>query len=69
MNGASRNKPCPCGSGKKYKHCCYSKDIDTNLNATRYVSPTAKGLTSAERAELRRMVAAVMLGAAYGERY
>jgi hypothetical protein len=18
----SRNKPCPCGSGKKYKHCC-----------------------------------------------
>lgn len=21
----SRNTPCPCGSGKKYKHCCYSK--------------------------------------------
>lgn len=20
-----RNKPCPCGSGKKYKHCCWSK--------------------------------------------
>ena len=19
----SRNAPCPCGSGKKYKHCCY----------------------------------------------
>jgi uncharacterized protein YchJ len=19
---AERNKPCPCGSGKKYKHCC-----------------------------------------------
>ncbi|WP_418450642.1 SEC-C metal-binding domain-containing protein [Blautia sp.] len=18
----SRNDPCPCGSGKKYKHCC-----------------------------------------------
>lgn len=18
----SRNQPCPCGSGKKYKHCC-----------------------------------------------
>ena len=18
----SRNAPCPCGSGKKYKHCC-----------------------------------------------
>jgi hypothetical protein len=21
-----RNEPCPCGSGKKYKHCCYAKD-------------------------------------------
>jgi Mlc titration factor MtfA (ptsG expression regulator) len=20
--GVSRNAPCPCGSGKKYKHCC-----------------------------------------------
>ncbi|MEE0110013.1 MAG: SEC-C metal-binding domain-containing protein [Oscillospiraceae bacterium] len=18
----SRNSPCPCGSGKRYKHCC-----------------------------------------------
>src|SRR5688572_6625146 len=22
---ASRNEPCPCGSGKKYKHCCAGK--------------------------------------------
>ena len=21
-----RNEPCPCGSGKKYKHCCIEKD-------------------------------------------
>jgi uncharacterized protein YecA (UPF0149 family) len=21
-NAAGRNHPCPCGSGKKYKHCC-----------------------------------------------
>lgn len=21
-----RNEPCPCGSGKKYKQCCYGKD-------------------------------------------
>jgi len=21
-----RNEPCPCGSGRKYKHCCLSKD-------------------------------------------
>ena len=22
----SRNDPCPCGSGKKYKHCCLPKE-------------------------------------------
>lgn len=22
MKGRDRNKPCPCGSGRKYKHCC-----------------------------------------------
>lgn len=22
MNQISRNQPCPCGSGKRYKHCC-----------------------------------------------
>ncbi len=24
----SRNAPCPCGSGKKYKHCCYAKAFE-----------------------------------------
>lgn len=23
-----RNDPCPCGSGKKYKHCCMKKDME-----------------------------------------
>ena len=22
-----RNQPCPCGSEKKYKHCCWGKDV------------------------------------------
>ncbi len=26
MATPGRNDPCPCGSGKKYKHCCLSKD-------------------------------------------
>ncbi len=26
----SRNALCPCGSGKKYKHCCWSKGIEEN---------------------------------------
>lgn len=24
----SRNAPCGCGSGRKYKHCCYGKNFD-----------------------------------------
>jgi len=26
MTEISRNKPCPCGSGKKYKNCCLQTD-------------------------------------------
>src|SRR4051794_19600532 len=26
--GISRNDPCPCGSGKKFKNCCISKGTD-----------------------------------------
>jgi hypothetical protein len=27
----SRNAPCPCGSGKKYKHCCYGEGGEDDL--------------------------------------
>ena len=26
-DGDKRNKPCPCGSGKKWKRCCLMKRI------------------------------------------
>ena len=26
MSGIGRNNPCPCGSGRKYKKCCLSRD-------------------------------------------
>lgn len=26
MAGIGRNDPCPCGSGKKFKHCCLGKE-------------------------------------------
>ena len=32
-----RNDPCPCGSGKKYKNCCYIKNYET-------VIPEKKGV-------------------------
>ena len=28
----SRNAPCPCGSGKKYKHCCWDKGFTWSRN-------------------------------------
>jgi tetratricopeptide (TPR) repeat protein len=30
MNTPSRNSPCPCGSGKKYKKCCLNRASSTN---------------------------------------
>lgn len=27
-----RNEPCPCGTGKKYKACCYNKGFNYVLN-------------------------------------
>jgi SEC-C motif len=29
-NELSRNALCPCGSGKKYKHCCYHRNSGEN---------------------------------------
>src|SRR3954465_14025867 len=31
MPKPGRNDPCPCGSGKKYKHCCLEKDQAAEL--------------------------------------
>ena len=25
---ARKNDPCPCGSGKRYEHCCFKKNFD-----------------------------------------
>jgi hypothetical protein len=41
-----RNEPCPCGSGKKYKRCCFDKDQERNRDAS-----DVAGVT---RAEIRR---------------
>jgi hypothetical protein len=39
MAGPGRNAPCPCGSGKKFKHCCLSR------------TQTATGITPRDRTE------------------
>ena len=45
----SRNEPCPCGSGKKYKQCCYRKNFtfEEDSNGTiRRSMPISDGLAS-----------------------
>lgn len=32
-NRPGRNDPCPCGSGRKYKHCCALKEPRLSLGA------------------------------------
>jgi len=33
MAKAGRNAPCPCGSGKKYKKCCLSRQVGKTQSA------------------------------------
>jgi hypothetical protein len=33
-----RNQPCPCGSGKKYKRCCWERDRSARVDAQSAVS-------------------------------
>jgi len=36
MAKIGRNQPCPCGSGKKYKHCCLSNDQASRAHSARH---------------------------------
>jgi hypothetical protein len=40
-----RNEPCPCGSGKKYKKCCYDKDRQRLLESSAVAGLTPELLT------------------------
>lgn len=39
-----RNEPCRCGSGRKYKKCCYDKDRETLRDASSYEGVTMSQL-------------------------
>ena len=32
---SNRNDPCPCGSGKKFKKCCLSKEWEQSTESAR----------------------------------
>lgn len=50
---ASRNDPCPCGSGKKYKACCLPRDV-ARTRAARTLGADAVAETGARVGEAAR---------------
>ena len=51
-----RNEPCPCGSGRKYKHCCQAKDASAR-------SPAATAAGPSPLPELKQRLRALSLAA------
>ena len=44
-----RNEPCPCGSGKKHKHCCYDKELQQRQANAIAAKEEAKVIDEQER--------------------
>jgi hypothetical protein len=65
---ASRNQPCPCGSGRKYKACCRVKDLDSGVHPLPHRAPALYAMlaTYARRGPNRKVadrMAACAIGA------
>lgn len=39
---AGRNDPCPCGSGLKYKKCCFGKSAVRKKITAKWIQPNEK---------------------------
>ena len=50
-----RNEPCPCGSGKKYKHCCVDKDQARLMHSSPVAGQTWEELMTDPEAHLSRV--------------
>jgi SEC-C motif len=65
---ASRNQPCPCGSGRKYKACCRVRDLDGGVHPLPHRAPALYAMlaTYARRGPNRKVsdrMAACAIGA------
>jgi hypothetical protein len=47
-----RNDPCPCGSGKKFKHCCFDKDEERLHHSSGVAGVTIEELQAAPQTHL-----------------
>ena len=52
MNKIGRNDTCPCGSAKKYKHCCLQKDEQAEAAARAAAQAAAAAEDQQLQAEL-----------------
>jgi hypothetical protein len=46
--GIPRNSPCPCGSGKKYKNCCFQKnfiEVPAGRKKVKFAMPGQEDIT------------------------
>ena len=50
-----RNEPCPCGSGRKYKHCCHDKDQDRLRHSSAVAGKTVQELRGEPEEELTEL--------------
>lgn len=58
MSGQSRNEPCNCGSGKKYKRCCIGSVVEVQLpeDVGRHLDELATEFGISPEQTLKRML-------------
>ncbi len=61
-----RNRPCPCGSGKKYKHCCLARERVAGTEAGGHSASPDGEIAPAASHDLDRKLAVRMDGHARG---
>jgi tetratricopeptide (TPR) repeat protein len=60
MAKTGRNDPCPCGSGRKYKVCCLTKDEDAERERFKRAAAVAAAQAEEAAAKTRRQVEATL---------
>jgi tetratricopeptide (TPR) repeat protein len=56
MAKIGRNQPCPCGSGKKYKRCCWERDRAARADSMAAISPLDYGFAHTDLDRLSNSV-------------
>jgi hypothetical protein len=54
-----RNAPCPCGSGKKYKHCCLNRHEPRHESAGQAKQPATRTAPPAKKAKQEQLIAQI----------